>query len=228
MKNYFFIAFLLACLANSATAQMVTIMNWSSGKPIANSRYAEIVGSAFLDDEFLPGRITLKDGTKAEVNLRFNAYNNTLEVEKDKEAYSVSSAAVAQFTTTQGGDTILFQNNFSGISGGTDTTFYIVRYFNENATYLERYAREIKTRDAEFNSASKGKYFAIKRTFYIGTTENGFKFVRKKRNSVLKAFPEKYASDLKSYAKSNNLKCKKHSDIIKILNFYSELLKTEK
>jgi len=55
-----------------------------------NLKISDIQGTPYLDGEFSPGKITTKDGTVyTEIPLRYNAYSDELEFQKDKDAYNI-------------------------------------------------------------------------------------------------------------------------------------------
>jgi len=100
--------------------------------------------------------------------------------------------------------------------------------FNSEILLLKRHS--VKIREGNINPMTLEKIrpdeYIKKFNYYLKKDENSsLEKVSLKKSTILKLFDQDYKSEIKEYAKEENLRFKNETDLIKILRYYNKLKK---
>ena len=183
-------------------------------------RSKELVGSIYINEDFLPAKLS---NSQDQYLMRYNAYLDEMEVEKNGNAYHLSK-------------NLNYSINFEGINKTyqvynylekkeTVPGFFVVLYSGDNISLLIK--EKIKFFEEVKPKTGYDKYVppTLKRVsdeFYIGYKNRVAKELPSKKKDILDLFESK-GSAIESYAKINNLGFKNREDLIQIFKYYDTL-----
>jgi len=177
-------------------------------------------GSPYFDEKFKWGQILINGKVKSTGNLRYNAANSEIEIQKGEEEYSA----------------VLKRNYISAII--SDKLYKLLPYLDESNNET--------TRIGYFVSLNKGKVKLLYKpekklrrgrtgaTNYDRTVPPRFidissYYIQKGDEPAIKIYlRKKYfyqilgKEDIKDFVKDNNLRLNKEEDAIKAINYYNE------
>lgn len=185
-----------------------------------NLKLSDIQGTPYLDEEFIPGKITIGDGViYTDIPLRYNGYSDELEFQKGVDSYIIDPKTIvkrAEFgglvfgcMEYYGGKKI--QNGFFEILAVGKATL-LVKY---KVKFLEKEAVKafVEPKPARFDTPVKDYYLAID-----GTPAN---FISGKKG-LLELFGT-HKSEMESFISKNRLSIKKDDDLTKIVVHFNGL-----
>ncbi len=188
--------------------------------------YDEIDGSPFVNKEFVPGTLTLKNGNAYEnVGFRYNMHTDQIEFKEGDEILS--------FSQPKDLDRVSFDNQ----------TYIYGKYFlkkkpvegyfqllaDGHAKLLVKRMAEIRSEKmpaSDFGEISYRDYFRLTEEYYITKDDRNLIPVRKSKGSLLKALSEKQA-ELKKFLEESNLDLKNDVDLGEVVFYYNQLMKEE-
>ena len=183
-------------------------------------RSKELVGSSYIDENFLPAK--LMDNAKV-YSMRYNVYQDEMEVEKDGEKRYLSKFFDFPITFL-GVDKVYQLFNYKERNNPKDG-YFVVLYRGDKVSLLLK--EIIKLYDEVKPKTGYDKYQppTLKRErdkFYIGYKNNTAIELPKKKKDILLLFSKK-AKDVESFAKSNKLSFKDKDDLVRIFRYYDSI-----
>lgn len=198
----------------------------SRGSVINPIYYENIDGSPYLNQEFMPGDLSMKNGMIYEnIGFRYNIYTDQIEFKQDKEILS--------FSQPQDLDRVKFGN----------ATFVYGRMFSKNkpiqgyfqlladgyARLLVRRSLEIKSEKlpaSEFGGGNYRDYFRLAEDYFISKDGKNLVPIRKSEKSILKALGEKQG-ELKQFLSESSLNLKNDIDLGELVFYFNQLMKED-
>lgn len=190
------------------------------GQPLTTKNEYGVEGSAYMFDMYLPGRITVKGKSFANLNIKLNLEKNIVFFEKDgvEMVPTGNVSAVEFFDVTTNRYTHVFRNGFPEINNNTSQTYYQV--LDSGKAMLLKHIGMISRESRQYAEATVVRRYEQVKTNYFFI--NGQLISVKKTDEVLEAFKEKKA-EVQNFINSNRLKLNREADQKSIVAFYNKL-----
>lgn len=185
--------------------------------------FKDIEGTPYIYKDFVPSEI---EGVKSKMNLRYNAFDDVVEVEKaPNEIYTVSKEP------TYG---VIYMNydrkklRLVTIVDKKNENVLIYAFElmkNNNLALLRRDKidfKEGKVAKTSFELNSKPQFTSIKSTYLLEQKDRTIIEFPSSKSKLLALYPS-HANDIKSYLKDNKIDLSDESDMIKTTHFLSTL-----
>ena len=194
----------------------VYIQNTVTG---SNRLPANVLGSPYLNEEFVIGSVNIKGEESYKTLLRYNAYNDELEM---KSGTTTSAVMKRDYISVSIGRDVFSVHAFAyedGIKNG---------YFNAlnegKAVLLRRRQVILKAGQEATSSYAKDKppKFEMQESYYITIDGETAQPVKLNKKGVLNVLADN-AGDLGGYIKKNKLKLKSEQEVLKLLEHYNTL-----
>jgi hypothetical protein len=183
----------------------------------------QIVGNAFLDDNYQIGRIFLKNGAVIEnVKLNLDLYNNELIVyqETKHQLIIVDKYSVKGFELMRAGVTekfLLIQDIKAKLPSKYGSYIRVLTE-GKNSLYKLQYKEKVTLQNAN----NSYMYELVNRTEYhlfVGSEDEKIKL---KRSTIKKLFPD-HKTEVRKYIRQTGIKPKSESGFAKIIEFINTL-----
>lgn len=195
----------------------------SGGKP----EYG-VLGSPYLNDQFMFGAVRMKDGSSMETLIRYNIYNKSLEVISGKDTLELVKAFTLQdFTINRRRFIYCLYTEEEFNTPYLAADFFEVLVDNGELELLRQHRMDIETNIAISNymgGVGDGRdYFVHRTTLFI---QNGkdktFQELDVKKKEFLNLFGDK-RDKVEYYIQKEGLKLTVESDLLKIINYYNSM-----
>ncbi|HVI48744.1 MAG TPA: hypothetical protein VM802_28000 [Chitinophaga sp.] len=222
MKFRFLTSLVIAgCLAGtSAHAQIY--MDGVDGKPIRESKYVDVQGTPYLQDEWAKGSIQMKIGkTFTDLMLKYDMVEDA-PLFKGKQGESIYFAEFPQaFTITDLKDNHLqqFRSGYKPVKGATAQSYYEV--LADGKVQLLKRKVKVLREDKPYGSATTVRKIDENINYFIAKDGQPVN-IKKSERAVLEAIGDKN-SELEAYIRSNKLNVKNDEDLIKLVAYYNGL-----
>ena len=210
-SNLTLMGLLLALCANAQNK----FVNKADGQPMYATRYAEVEGTPYWDDNFVKSEAKSIQNGKwySYEKARFDCYKNELEYEQSANRFMyLGHEQISEFRLNG----VVFRCGFPAINEWSNRHFYQVLYDGE-VKLLKHIHNRVVT-EAIFGNVTKLSKFEREEQYYV-FKQGEMKRLKRKKGSVLEALAEKQDA-LLQYAKSNNLDFSSEEDLKKIVGFY--------
>jgi hypothetical protein len=185
--------------------------------------FKDIEGTPYIYKNFVPSEI---EGVKSKMNLRYNAFDDVVEVEKaPNEIYTVSKEPTYGVIYMNYDRkklrlvTIVDKKN-------ENVLIYAFELMNNNKLALLRRDKidfkEGKVAKTSFELNSKPQFTSIKSTYLLEQKDRTIIEFPSSKSKLLALYPS-HANDIKSYLKDNKIDLSDESDMIKTTHFLSTL-----
>ncbi len=178
--------------------------------------YKDVVGSPYLNDEFIEGTFNLKDTVPVQLPLRYNIYRDEVEYQVNGINYVVGNPQTLNSITL--GESVLVYLPFIEKGG-----YYELNEMGK-CTLLQK--RLVKLKPAEEPKAIVGvaipAEFVRKFDVYYLVVNETKSFKVKNMKSVLMALNDQQ-SKIKDFIKQEKINNVKKSNLIKIVKYYNSL-----
>ena len=183
-------------------------------------RSKDLVGSSYIEKNFLPAKLSV-DG--AIYSMRFNAYKDEMEIEKDNNKFYLRQDF--NYTATFLRTNKVYQVYKYEEKDQDKTGFFVVLFSGDKVSLLLK--EKIQFYEEVIAETGYDKYQppALKRKkdkLYIGYKNNETKELPKKKKDIIKLFSSK-SKNIESFAKENKLGFKNKEDLVKIFTYYHSL-----
>ena len=179
------------------------------------------IGSAYIDDNYLPIKIKGYDGQS--FTARYNAFNAKMEVTVTDKVIALDNRRDFEVTFLR--DNKIYRTyNFETPEGYNKAQFLVVVNEGENYALLKQ--ERIRFQDkvpasTPYASDQPAKFLRQPDRYYAKIGDN-ISFIPKGKKGIYKAFPE-HAKALKTHIKKEKLSTKDENDLGRILAFISTL-----
>lgn len=221
ISNYVLLAILLFSISSySQKTDSDLPMRYSSTVSSFDFRSKDLVGSLYINDNFLPA----KTSESNEIYLiRYNAYMDEMEGERNSKPFHLIKKT--GLTISFDGTSKMYSVYNYEVKNKLSPGFFVVLISGDNISLLLK--EKIKFYEEVKAKTGYDKYIppTLKRVsdeFYVGYKNSSAKELPSKKKEVLKLFASK-AKEIESYAKENKLGFKSEEDLIQIFKYYNTL-----
>ncbi|MFU8859380.1 MAG: hypothetical protein ACNA8K_03055 [Cyclonatronaceae bacterium] len=191
-----------------------------------NESYYGIEGTPYLVQDFVSGAFHQSGaGRYEEVRIRYNAYEDWLEVIIDSDSLVLKPSAIRSFEFANSGGSHVYRNGFSSPDDGIDRENYLRVMHDGNIVFLKRHIKELKKADFDpvFNIGSRHDQFVDQERYYsAGSGSNLIEPVRMRRRDILNLMSDK-SDQIARYVRDNRLNYRSAEDVVKMLEQYDRL-----
>lgn len=209
----------------AATGAHAQFMHEKDYKPVTTKEYTNIVGSAYLYEEWMPGSVKLINGvaSKEKMLLKYDLLNDEVYF-KDKAGETMAFVVpVQEFilnpTEIDAAAGRRFRNGYKDIDGARPTSFYEV-LSDGKVQLLKKFSKFI-FESQDIGSATKTKTFMDKTKYYLVANGKAMP-VKNERKALLAALSDKQP-ELDAWLKSNKVNFKSDAGLGKLLDYYNAL-----
>jgi hypothetical protein len=228
MKFFLFFGLALLGIANSMVAQISNFYT-IGGVPLRITKYEKVEGSPYF------GNGKWENGSVVDINgivyknipLRYNAYDDELEIKKDNQVLILDRKKVIGFEYTLLDEfgrlkNCTFKSGFSFSIDFDQYAYFRVLYDDRGLKILERVKTiQIKVTPAAYGESDYTKFIADSDTYLI--TSEGSEKITINQKSLANAFPQ-HKSKIREYIKSKNLDVKEEEDLRETCNYIRSIM----
>lgn len=209
-------------LAQTGKELLEFYSNFESSKNIEQgaNRYIDIQGSPYSSNEFVKGKVIMKNGVfYKNVPLRYNIYNKEMEFEKNKVAYSISNSE--DIVSVEFGNSKYVYTLFETKTNEKNTFFLLLE--DGKAKLLEMQKVELipKQEPGAYSTASPARFHREASVFYVKIDDNPAVVVKRKKD-LLKAFSI-HQKEMTDFINKNKISVRKIEDLKKVIVHYNTL-----
>ena len=211
--------------AYSATPE-TGIMNFvTSNTEIESSKTK---GTPYLNEEFVHGEVIVNDKVELIGKMRYNAYNNEVEILDDISKDSYFSLLKRAYIRTEIGGKKYVIYTYQDADGSVRTSYFMDL---NNGDVKLLFKPEAILKQARRPSTSYEKYvpptYVWNSSYYIlnqsnSDAENHAKKIRLTKKNILNVTGAK-KEEMKEYVKENNLNLRQEKDVISFLDYFNTL-----
>lgn len=209
---------LLLFLSTSVKAQIEA--SYANPDPIVENRYIKVKGSAYLFENWLPGKIYAFEGEVVPHNkINYNTMTGKIEIQNENGSLTVINEVLYhQVEILKGDQTLTFANRLTK----GDINYYRVIYRGDQLAFLEKTVAKVNTENASEYSAYKLTGTFDKDTNHYILKDGQMQEVFRNKKKILEFFNSK---ELEQFVKKEKIKFKKDEDLAKAFEFMEERMK---
>lgn len=221
-------AFIIICLltVSNAQGQMTSeqirdLTNRS--KVIVTEQTSETIGSPFFNDEFIEGSITLQNEQTTNVlPLRYNAYENTLQFQRNNNLYAMDSQTIKEFELYLEDGLIRFVKGYNARRLAEDE--FVALLSDGEAKFMVKYSVNFHGNVSGYSQATQVEEYVLAKNFYVKFGDNDVGRIRSlNERRVMRTFPS-HREELEEYASQNNIQFDNVQHVARLFNYYNSLL----
>lgn len=214
MKTFNLTILLLLFITGVSKAQFLQDIQ---GRVITAQSYTDVVGTPFLNSDFVIGNVILTNGNKFQgLPLKYSAYDDELFFKNPKNE-SLLSFVIPVKSFELLGQTYL--NGFPAIDKFTENSFYELISNSSVKLLVKNYKTILEIKP--YNSASVEKKFEDNKVYYAFKAGKMIRFKPTKKD-LLETFGDK-SSEIDAFLKKEKLDFKNNTDLAKVFEYYSSL-----
>ena len=211
-------------LHGSTSFTQVQIQDPLSGRLLSVSKYGGINGNPFLSDQWMMGNVTQKQGKYTNLELKYDAFSNTLYFNKNGELFEFQDEVISFLLMPNKKEESKHQLFVKGLESGDfgKNQFVQVLYNGRIGMY-----KLTMVFVSEMNKINEGvvKTFQKSERYYFKVNDR-LELIRLNKKDVM-AFLTDRSAEVENYATAAGLSFKKESDIVRILEYYASLKKAQ-
>jgi hypothetical protein len=212
IMNKIILTFLFCLYASFLSAQQMYLTN-INGDPVLTKTYTEIIGSAFLSDNWIYGTVTTINGkTYKNINLKYDLFKDEpyfKQKENDEGLYAFTEK-IKTFTLVNLGVEETYLMGFPAVDNYTPDSYYqVLGKINENY-FLKKTIKTI-SESRPYNSSTTEKTFIELQVYYLFKDGKMIKFKPSKKE-FLANFPAQ-SEKINAYLKTNDVDFKNGKDL---------------
>ncbi|MDG5490685.1 hypothetical protein [Psychroserpens sp. SPM9] len=226
MKSIFFTA-IITLMSFNVFAQDAARQNLTSPGMIYSFDMNDnsIKGTPYIVNEFMPGKISIDEQSKI-YNLRYNAFNDVIEIERsngDLEALNKDLSNVT-ITFTKDNKSYRAYNYIDPDTNNNMKGYFVVVSDNKKPLLVkERIVFTEKKQAKSSYDKTKPAQYKRKSDLYFTLNSSGVAVeIPSNKKDVANLFPE-HSKDILNFIKSNKIKTSKQEDLVQLLNYMSTL-----
>lgn len=179
----------------------------------------EIAGSPFFLDEWSPGIIYMRDGSKAEkFLLKLDILRNELIFLHEGRILSVVNSVKEFVLNTNSGNRFLFRCGYPEYERYDAGTYYQV--ISDGPYSFLKMNRKSVVESTAFNQGTKKEY-VVNETYFIASPAQLLTKIKREKRSVLEALGDTDGK-LAAWINKNGLRCKTEADIAAVVKVFNE------
>lgn len=194
-----------------------------SGNMVYFPKYADLKGSAYLYDSWLPGKVILSNGGYYnDVLLKFDLYANKFIFNRHDSSFEIGPDVqqINLYTLQKGRvDTLTFKRGY-GISKKIDNTYFLQLLAAGKITFLKEVSKQIESYK-EYGNATEFQRFKDVSEYYI-YEGNEYKTIHLSKNDLQNIVMDKWSA-VEKFIESNKINTRNENGWIAVLNYYNAL-----
>ncbi|MCA1801469.1 MAG: hypothetical protein LC662_03310 [Rhodothermaceae bacterium] len=191
-----------------------------------NESYYGIEGSPYHIQDFVTGAFhQTGTGRYEDVNIRYNAYEDWLEVIIEKDSLVLKPSAIRSFEFSYSGVDYVYRNGFSSGNNDISRENYLRVLHEGSVVFMKRHSKELKKAnfDPVFNTGSRYDRFVENESYYTaGVNGDQIEPVRLRRRDILDLMGD-YSDQIAKFARDNRLNYRSEADVLRMLEQYDRL-----
>ena len=194
-------------------------MNLSGNYLFQARKNAEIIGSPFLVDEFVPGRIFVDNTWYDEVDLQFDVYNGYFVIKLDDGDYIIDPDK-SNIDTIAFNDEIFVKKDRLG-GKNMDLTYLSLLADRNGYSLSKEYRTLLKAaiKEGGYQEAQPAEYKTMPPIYYVFKNSDTWE-IRGTR-TIAEIF-DVAPKIVKSYMKEKEYKVSEESDLIEVINYFAQ------
>lgn len=237
MKNTILL-FIIVLFSNTLPAQDLKLVKIPRGARVESTTVIDgitthsysahskipVNGTPFLDDDFKPGILELKDGKSSqEVQLRYNVATDLFEIDYNNDTLTLNRPFDVRYIYL-GEKKFIYDLHFTESESGKRNGYFEIVEEGTISLFLKR---NKKLSYDSFVSTYKGgggtkEYYYVDKISYFCRIDKSEPFLVKSSKSFLNGLTQ-HKSEMKSFIKSNKIKFKKKTDLVLLVEYYNSL-----
>lgn len=228
---------LISCLSLAAYSQdaqpsnqfqLLNRMGSGSGNMMLmlNESYYGIEGTPYHINDFLGGAFHHSGvGRYEQVMIRYNAYEDWLEIVADGDSLILNPKAVRSFEFIHNGSYFLYRNGYRSQDNRIERENYLQVLHEGSVVFLKRHSKELKKAnfDPVFSTGSKYDRFVENESYYVAAASgDNLEPVRLRRRDILDLMGEN-SDQIAKFARDNRLNYRSEDDVLRMLIQYDHL-----
>lgn len=202
----------------------VQIQDPLSGRVLSVSKYGGINGNPFLFEKWVEGEVILKQGKYTNLELKYDAFSKTLYFNKNGEMFEFQDEVISFLLMPQKDDKskpLLFVKGIETSDFGKNQ---FVQLLHNGRIGLYKSTIVFVS---EMNKINEGvvKTFQQSERYYSKINDR-LEMIKFSKKDIM-AFLADRSAEVEKYATSTSLSFKKEADVIKILEYYESLKKSQ-
>ncbi|WP_291404134.1 hypothetical protein [Daejeonella sp.] len=215
MKSIIIALALTALISTSSSGQMY--LQDVDGKPFIEKNAIDVIGSPFLNNEFINGKVTLNNGNKYEnIPLKYSIFKDELYFKNPKDGSLLSFVVPVKNFELLG---LKYINGLPAIDNFTDKTFYGLIADGKMKLLVKNYKTILENK--QYNSATIEKKYEDIKSYFILKDGNMQRFKPSKKEFLM-IFEDKNL-EIDSYLKKEKIDFKNNLDLAKVFEYYFSL-----
>lgn len=192
------------------------VQNSITGK---NNVPTNVLGSPYLDEEFLPGTVSIKETDSYQAYMRYNAFHDEIEMQENNQAVALMKR---DYVTAKIGSDLYKIVKYK--EGNTPKQGYVVVKKEGPTSFYLKNKMTLKEGKEATSSYSKDQppKFELEQTYFLAFGEEIATDVKLNKKSILGVFKDNQKA-LEHYVKEKKLKLKSESEVLALLNYYDSL-----
>ena len=211
---------------NHIVFAQLTNMHSNTGSVMKEKKYVGVEGSPYLYEDWRSGTFTDVDGkNRGSFKMRYNIYDDELEIIKDNKAISINHKIVKEFEVFKlGGEgRSLFRSGYPANNEYGEANFYKVLNDDGEFNLLKKYNCTITNLETKgYGESTLTQKFLPSSKYYIYSEKTGFTKINKSKKSILEIF-SKHEKKIKAFIKSNKINVKNDGDLAEVVKFYNSI-----
>jgi hypothetical protein len=191
-----------------------------------NESYYGIEGTPYHIYDFLGGSFHHSGvGRYEQVMIRYNAYEDWLEIVADGDSLILNPKAVRSFEFIHKGTYFLYRNGYRSQDNRIERENYLQVLHEGSVIFLKRHNKVLKEAnfDPVFNTGSKYDRFVENESYYTaGASGDQLEPVRLRRRDILNMMADN-SDQIVKFARDNRLNYRSEADVLRMLLQYDHL-----
>ncbi len=191
----------------------------TGGSGVIADLYAKSLESFYINKEFSPGKVILKNGdVLTDRNLRYNIYTQQMQFVKANDTMAFGDPTEIQ--SLEFLSKVFVHKPFMRPDKEVDVDYFEALYEGKIKLLLRRVVtHELKAKGPQ---GEMEEAYLIVKQYYLQKDNKPAKLLLLNKKSVLKAM-DGHADQVKKFIKDNKLNCHKELDLVKIVEYYDSL-----
>jgi hypothetical protein len=204
-----------ALITTSSHAQMY--LQDVVGNPIVEKKSIDVIGTPFLDNEFLIGKVVLSDGRLYEnIPLKYSTFEDELFFKNPKDNGLLSFVVPVKEFELSG---IKYVRGLPAVDNFTEKSFYGLIANGKIKLLLKNYKSIMEIKP--YNAVAVEKRFEDMKSYYILKDGKMNRFKPSKKDFLI-LFQDK-SSEIDAFLKKEKIDFKNNVDLVKVFDYYDKL-----
>lgn len=184
-----------------------------------------IEGSLYYIDEWLPGEAVLLENIRSNnIDIKIDTYNDEVHFLSGQDILALDSKYIKSVILNKDGEKIIFKTGFNYPSKNIHQNSFLRVIYDGKIKFLARHTSQVRKSHTSVIASGKVSHeFKHNTDYYLLTANNKYHDLRRLRKKYVINALNEHKRKLQAYADKNNLSWKEEKDIVKILDYYSQL-----